>query len=238
MAPTQGYNALDPDTIMNPFTLPAALHAAGAIIAAVDDTFAQRTQKSFCLVRPPGHHAEPDVAMGFCFFNNVAIGVKHAMAKYNCQRIAIIDFDVHHGNGTHTTFMNEPRVFFWSSFQHPFYPGVSLTNVSPNIHLCPLNAGTNSAQYRGIITKELLPALEEFKPEIIFISAGFDAHQSDPLANIQLTTEDYAFITHVLCKVADKTAQGRIISTLEGGYNLPALGASAAAHVGAMLEPS
>jgi acetoin utilization deacetylase AcuC-like enzyme len=231
IAPEEGTIWLDADTAMNPFTLSAALHASGAMIAAVDDVFQGKTTKAFCLVRPPGHHAEPDRAMGFCFFNHIAVGVAHALATYHCQRIAIVDFDVHHGNGTESMFLNDPRVFFWSSFQHPFYPGTHLSGKPAHIHLRPLSAGTQSPTYRTIITNELIPLLNAFQPECIFISAGFDAHRNDPLANIALETQDYGFIMAELRKVADSYSQGRLIGTLEGGYNLEALSASVLACI-------
>lgn len=233
LAPQKGYVPLDSDTTMNPYTLSAALHAAGAVVAAVDEICKPNPiyKRAFCLVRPPGHHAEPDTAMGFCFFNNIAVGVAHALAQGYCERVAIIDFDVHHGNGTETMFTHEPRVLFWSSFQHPFYPGTFLNNKPAHIHLCPLQNGEGSAVFRNHVTQKLIPLLEDFKPQCIFISAGFDAHHKDPLANINLSAEDYAFITTALCNIADKYAQGRVISTLEGGYHLEAISESAVAHV-------
>lgn len=232
-APQTGYVSLDPDTIMNPFTLPAALRAAGALVAAVEEIFLGKTQKAFCLVRPPGHHAEPSNAMGFCFFNNVAVGVAHALAQF-CQRVAIVDFDVHHGNGTEAMFLNNPNVFFWSSFQHPFYPGAQLAHKPAHVHLCPLPAGSSSDVFRMQVEKTLIPALKAFKPECIFISAGFDAHALDPLANLQLKTEDYFFITQAVCAVTNENG-GRVISTLEGGYHLTALAESVVAHLRGML---
>lgn len=238
LAPEQGLIQLDPDTAMNPFTLPAALHASGALIAAVDDVFQDKAQKALCLVRPPGHHAEPDRAMGFCFFNNIAVGVAHALATYDCQKVAIVDFDVHHGNGTEKMVLNEPRVCFWSSFQHPFYPGVELNNKPTHIHLKPLAAGTNSAQFRQLIDTDLIPLLHDFKPECLFISAGFDAHRLDPLANLNFETVDYAYITEQLRLIAEEHCQGRMISTLEGGYERSALSASVLAHIRAMLHKS
>lgn len=236
ISPRQGYVELDPDALMNPYTLSAALRAAGAQIAAVDAVFNGEVTKAFCLVRPPGHHAEPAAAMGFCFFNNIAIGVAHALEKYQCKRIAIVDFDVHHGNGTESMFENEPRVCFWSSFQHPFYPGAILMNKPKNIHLCPLPAGTKGHLFRQKVDDELIPMLEACKPECIFISAGFDAHQLDPLANLSLTALDYDYVTQAICKIATKYCHGRVISTLEGGYHLQALPESVLAHINAMRE--
>lgn len=235
LAPQTGTVPLDADTLMNPYTLPAALYASGAMIAAVDAVFTGKTQKAVCLVRPPGHHAEPDHAMGFCIFNNIAVGVAHALEKYHCRRVAIVDFDVHHGNGTESMFLHEPRVCFWSSFQHPFYPGATLDKKPPNIHLCPLPAGTGSEHYHHRVMHQLVPLLTEFKPECIFISAGFDAHRLDPLANLNFETQDYAFITEQLRIIADAYCQGRMISTLEGGYDLTALAQSVVAHLSAMI---
>lgn len=234
-APKSGYLRLDPDTAMNPYTLSAALYAAGACVAAVDEVFQDHAKHVFCCVRPPGHHAEPNSAMGFCFFNNIAVGIAQALEKYHCQRVALVDFDVHHGNGSESMFFNQPKVLFWSSFQHPFYPGVSLSHKPSHIHLCPLSAGTKSAVFRGHVNQELIPLLETFKPECIFISAGFDAHQLDPLANINLVAADYAFITQELCRIAEKYSKGRLISSLEGGYHLQALAESVVAHVQTML---
>ncbi len=229
------YVSLDADTVMNPYSLIAALRASGALIAAVDDVFTGKLRSAFCAVRPPGHHAEPGRAMGFCLFNNVAIGVSHALKEYGCQRVAIIDFDVHHGNGTQTMFEHESRVCFWSSFQHPFYPGATIPSLHRSIHLCPLHAGTDSAAYRQKVDTELVPLLEKVKPDCIFISAGFDAHFADPLANLNFSTQDYGYITQVLRQIADKYAKGRVISTLEGGYNLSALSESVAEHVRALI---
>lgn len=234
LSPKRGYVSLDPDTMMNPYTLQAARRAAGAVVASVDAVFNGETSRAFCMVRPPGHHAEKNKAMGFCFFNNVAVGVAHALEKYGCSRIAIVDFDLHHGNGTDDIFFAEPRVIFWSSFQYPFYPGVSLSHTRPNLILSPLAAGCGSEDFRKVVTNTLLPLLEQSKPECIFFSAGFDAHFSDPLGNLRLQNEDYAFITQEVVKIAQKYASSRIISVLEGGYHL-SLGEAAAAHVGALI---
>lgn len=231
IAPHKGYVQLDPDTTMNPYSLPAALHAAGAVIQAVENVFKGKVKRVFCPVRPPGHHAEPAQAMGFCFFNNIAVGVAHALDHFSCKRIAVVDFDAHHGNGTESMFIQDPRVCLWSSFQHPFYPGTRLQDKPQHIHLCPLEAGTTSETYRTKINSELIPILDDFQPECIFISAGFDAHHDDPLANLNFTTDDYRYITQAICKIADKHSQGRVISTLEGGYSLKALSESVLAHV-------
>jgi acetoin utilization deacetylase AcuC-like enzyme len=173
--------------------------------------------------------------MGFCFLNNVAVGAAHALTKYDCKKIAIVDFDVHHGNGTEAMFIDNPKVYFWSSFQHPFYPGAELNNKPSHIHLSPLEAGSTSAAFRDNVQSQLVPTLMQFKPECIFISAGFDAHIQDPLANLQLKTDDYFFVTKAICEVAEQFSQGRVISTLEGGYHLNALAESAVAHIKAML---
>ena len=236
IAPSQGYVQLDADTMMNAATLEAALHAAGAVVAAVDEILSGRVKRAFCAVRPPGHHAEPDFAMGFCFFNNIAIGVHHALSTYHLQRVAIVDFDVHHGNGTESMFLAESKVCFWSSFQHPFYPGTNLTGKPAHIHLCPIPAGTSGHLFRQKVDLELIPLLEDFKPECIFISAGFDAHVNDPLANIKLTAQDYEYVTNALCEIANKHSKSRVISTLEGGYNLQALSESVVAHVQSLLN--
>ncbi len=234
VAPKKGYLPLDPDTMMNAYSLSAALHAAGALTASVDAVFEGKAKRVFCAVRPPGHHAEPAKAMGFCFFNNIAVGVRHAIAAYDCQRVAIVDFDVHHGNGTESMFSHETKVCFWSSFQHPFYPGAQIPSHSSSIHLCPLKAGTSSLAFRQKVDDDLIPLLSAFKPECIFISAGFDAHHLDPLANLNLTTQDYGYITQAVCQVANTYSKGRVISTLEGGYNLSALSESVVEHVNAL----
>lgn len=235
LSPHQGYVRLDPDTVMNPHSLNAARRAAGAVVDAVDAVFTKETPYAFCLVRPPGHHAERDKAMGFCFFNNVAVGAMHAIETYGCKNVAIVDFDVHHGNGTHDIFLNEPRATLWSSFQYPFYPGVSLTNVRPHLVLSPLEAGSTSKDFQKEVKEVLVPLLEETKPECLFISAGFDAHKNDPLANLCLQNEDYAFITKEVVKIAKKYASSRIISVLEGGYHTT-IGEACAAHIGAFFD--
>ncbi len=236
IAPEKGIISLDPDTWMNPYTLNAALRAAGALIMAVDLVMKKEVRAAFCNVRPPGHHAEKNRAMGFCFFNNVAVGVAHALEHHHLKRIAIIDFDVHHGNGTENIFQEDERVLLCSSFQHPFYPYSGTDNKHPNILSLPLPAGTNSKLFRDKVTEKWLPALKNFKPEMIFFSAGFDAHASDPLANLFLLEEDYAWITREIKNIAEEFAEGRMVSTLEGGYNLDALAKSALAHIEAMLK--
>lgn len=237
LSPREGIIKKAVDAKMNPYTLSAALRAAGAQIAAVEDVMRRKTKRAFCLVRPPGHHASQNGAAGFSFFNNVAVGAAHAMDAFKLKRVAIIDFDVHHGDGTEKIFYNDPRVFFWSSFQHPHYPNVTkLDGHPPHINLAPMTAGSGSKKFRNIVQKQLIPSLIAFKPECIFISAGFDAHKDDKLSSINLNEDDYAFVTQEICKVADKFARGRVISTLEGGYNVKALSASVKSHLKAMAK--
>lgn len=233
-SPNEGYYYIDQETVMNPFTLAAALLASGSVIGAVDTVMKKSTRRSACLVRPPGHHAEPDRAMGFCFFNNVAVGAAYALTTYQLKRIAIIDFDVHHGNGTEKAFMHDDRVFYWSSFQHPFYPGVNLTHLPQHFHFYPLPAGSGSAEFIDLVDYHLVGALEAFSPQLIFISAGFDAHKRDPLSELCLSAKDYFYVTQQIVKVAEKVCGGKVISTLEGGYHLKALGQSYVSHLKAM----
>jgi len=236
LSPASGLCWLDADTAMNPHTLEAARHAAGAVVYAVDLVLGGEADRVFCAVRPPGHHAGRSTAMGFCFFNNIAVGAAHALARYGLQRIAVVDFDVHHGNGTEDIFRDDPRVLFCSSFQHPFYPFSD--NGAPGVHQVktPLDAGTGSRTFRTRISGEWLVALDAFRPELIMISAGFDAHWQDEVADLNLTDQDYGWITRELRKLATRHAGGRIISALEGGYSLPALARSAGAHLNALLD--
>ena len=238
-AKSEGFSAIDPDTIMSSGSAAAALRAAGAAIAAVDAVMKGDCEAAFCAVRPPGHHAERARAMGFCLFNNVAIGALHARAAHGLSRIAIVDFDVHHGNGTQDIFYNDANLFYASSHQMPLYPGTGGEDecgVADNVLNCPLLPGSGSAEFRAIYRDSVLPALADFAPELILISAGFDAHRDDPLANLNLVEEDFAWVTHEICAIAQKTAKGRVVSSLEGGYDLAALQRSAAAHVRAMME--
>jgi acetoin utilization deacetylase AcuC-like enzyme len=235
IAPKEGAVRLDPDTAMNPYSLNAALRAAGALVHAVDLVAKAEASAAFCAVRPPGHHAERGRAMGFCLFNNVAVGAAHALGMPAIARVAIVDFDVHHGNGTEDIFRNEPRVLFCSSFQHPFYPGSGAHTRSDHIINMPLPAGTTGIEFREQVDARWLPALDDFRPEFVFISAGFDAHAADPLAQLLFTEEDYSWITEQLVAIAKRHARGRIVSTLEGGYDLPALERSAAAHIAALM---
>ncbi|MDP1646012.1 MAG: histone deacetylase family protein [Thiobacillus sp.] len=231
--PHSGVAWLDPDTGLNPFSWNAALAASGAVVHAVDAVMAGEAKRAFCNVRPPGHHAEAGRAMGFCLFNNIAVGVRHALAGYPIERIAIVDFDVHHGNGTEAIFRDEPRVLLCSSFRHPFYPYSGAQPHSGYIP-APLPQGADGVQFRAAVEQHFLPALEAFRPQLIFISAGFDAHRDDPLGGLNLLEADYAWITRELCVLADCHADGRVVSVLEGGYDLGALGRCAVAHVGAM----
>ena len=223
--------ALDPDTIACPATLAAALRAAGAAVAATDDVIAGRADTAFCAVRPPGHHATRDEAMGFCFFNNVAIAARHALDAHGLARVAIIDFDVHHGNGTEDIIAGDERVLMCSFFQHPLYPYSGGVPKGSNMVNVPLPAYTRGAAVRDAIKDQWLPALQRFAPQMLFISAGFDAHREDDLGQMGLVEADYEWITRQLVAVADQHAQGRIVSCLEGGYHLGALARSVAAHL-------
>jgi acetoin utilization deacetylase AcuC-like enzyme len=234
-APTHGLVHLDPDTAMNPYTLTAALRAAGAAVYATDLIMSGEVTCVFCNVRPPGHHAERDRAMGFCIFNNVAVGAAHALEHYGLSRVAIVDFDVHHGNGTEDIFRDDPRVLFCSTFQHPFYPFSGADTRSPHIINVPLPAYTDGRTLRVMIEEHWIPALDHFAPELVFFSAGFDAHREDDMAGLEWTEQDYAWVTRQVKAIADRYAQGRIVSVLEGGYALYALGRSVVAHLKALL---
>jgi acetoin utilization deacetylase AcuC-like enzyme len=220
---------------MNPHSLSAALHAAGAVVLGVDLVMSGQSTAVFCNVRPPGHHAEHDRAMGFCIFNNVAVGAAHACQVHQLERVAIVDFDVHHGNGTEDIFRDQPNVMFCSTFQHPFYPNTGTEIDSDHIVNVPLSAGADGDSFRVAVESHWLPKLEAFQPELILISAGFDAHIEDDIAGLCLVEKDFAWVTAEIKKVADKYANGRIVSTLEGGYALSALGRSVAAHISALL---
>ena len=233
-APQHGMVQLDPDTVMNPFSYPAALRAAGAVVLGVDLVMAGKAGNAFCNIRPPGHHAERGRAMGFCIFNNVAVGVAHALAHHGLKRVAIADFDVHHGNGTENIFHDDPRVMLCSTFQHPFYPYAGAGSGNDHIINVPLQAGTDGAGFRAAVTQYWLPALERFQPELLLFSAGFDAHRDDEMAMLRLTEADYEWVTKEIKRIADKYAHGRIVSVLEGGYELHALGRSALAHIKAL----
>jgi acetoin utilization deacetylase AcuC-like enzyme len=230
-SPASGLRYLDPDTALNPHSVNAAFHAAGAVVHAVDLVCGGEHRNAFCAVRPPGHHAESRRAMGFCVFNSVAIGAAHALAVHGLSRVAIVDFDVHHGNGTEEMFTDDPRVLMVSTFQYPLYPYSGVGNPAPNMVNVPLSAGNGGAEFRDAVQKHWLPALDDHEPELILVSAGFDAHREDPLAGLALVEDDYAWVTRELVDVAARHAEGRIVSTLEGGYALSALGRSVVAHL-------
>lgn len=230
-ASSGGVIHLDPDTAMNRHSLEAAYRAAGAVILAADLVIGKEVENAFCSVRPPGHHAEHDRAMGFCLFNNIAVGMAHAMEAHALERVAVVDFDVHHGNGTEDIFRDDPRVMMVSTFQHPFYPYSGAAGRSERMVNIPLAAGSNGEIFRAAVSQFWLPALENFKPQMLFVSAGFDAHKDDELASLNLIEEDYAWVTERIGEIARKYANGRIVSALEGGYALPALGRSVAAHL-------
>lgn len=235
-APEQGLAWLDGDTAMSPDTLEAAHYAAGAVVHAIDLVMQGKARRAFCAVRPPGHHAERNRAMGFCFFNNIAVGAAHALSQYPIKRIAIVDFDVHHGNGTEDIFDGNTQVLCCSSYQHPFYPYTGGDSEFSNIIDIPLPAGTGGEEFRTAIGQHMLPALEQYEPELIMISAGFDAHREDDMGQFNLLEEDYTWITDQLVRIADRHAEGRIVSSLEGGYNLLALARSVTAHIESLLD--
>ncbi len=229
--PPQGIVHLDADTALNPFSYQAALRAAGAVVLGVDLVMTAQAENVFCNIRPPGHHALRAGAMGFCIFNNIAVGAAHALEQHGLRRVAIADFDVHHGNGTEEIFHDEPRVMLCSTFQHPFYPYCGADSGNDHIINVPLAAGTGGEEFRAAVTRRWLPALEHFQPDLLLISAGFDAHRDDDMAGLRLTEADYAWVTQELKHIAVKHSHGRIVSALEGGYELHALGRSAYAHV-------
>ena len=236
--PQSGHVGIDADTIMCPDSGEAALRAAGAVTAAVDAVIAGEADTAFCAVRPPGHHAEPARAMGFCLFNNVAVGALRAREVHGLERVAVIDFDVHHGNGTQACFWDDPGLFYASTHQSPLYPGTGgrgETGAAGNVVNVPLRPMSGSREFRSGVTRDILPALDAFRPELLLISAGFDAHRSDPLAQLMLDESDYVWVTEQLLETARRHAGGRIVSTLEGGYDLPALGRSAASHVRTLM---
>ncbi len=234
-SPEEGLHYIDPDTALNPHSLDAARHGAGAVVLATDLVLRGDCSRAFCAVRPPGHHAERGRAMGFCIFNNVAVGALHAIEAYGLERVAIVDFDVHHGNGTEHIFTGDDRVLMVGTFQHPLYPYSGFDTKERNMVNVPLSAGSGSDAFRAAVTNKWLPALEAHAPELIIISAGFDAHREDPLASLRFTEADYAWVTRTLVEVANRHAKGRIVSSLEGGYNLSALGRSATEHVRELL---
>jgi acetoin utilization deacetylase AcuC-like enzyme len=234
-APDKGYAYLDPDTSMNARSLSAALRAAGAVVAATDAVMGGGADRAFCAVRPPGHHATRERPMGFCLFNNVAIGAAHAIAAHGLERVAVLDFDVHHGNGTEDAFHEDGRVMLCSTFQHPYYPYSGAESGNDHIINVPLPAMTDGSGFRAAVERTWLPALEAYRPQLVFVSAGFDAHRDDPLAYLKLDDEDYRWVTEQLVEVAERDAGGRVVSTLEGGYNTEALGRCVVEHLRAMM---
>jgi acetoin utilization deacetylase AcuC-like enzyme len=232
----RGYARIDGDTSLNGHSLDAVLRASGAVIAAVDAVMAGELRNAFCAVRPPGHHACHNRSMGFCVFNQVAVGARYALERHGLERVAIVDFDVHHGNGTEDILAGDERVLMVGLFQHPFYPGTGAEPLGPNMVNLPIPAYTRGDKIRPLIEKHWLPALEAFKPQMILISAGFDAHREDDLGQLGLVEADYTWMTERIKEVADRHAKGRIVSSLEGGYNLSALGRSVEAHVRALAD--
>ncbi len=236
--PASGHARLDADTVLSTASGEAGLRAAGAVVAAVDAVAGSPGQRAFCAVRPPGHHAEPNRPMGFCLFNSVAIAAANARAAHDMGRVAVVDFDVHHGNGTQAAFWNDGDLFYASTHQWPLYPGTGDPDehgAANNIVNATLAPFSDSEPFRQAVENTVLPALERFKPELLIISAGFDAHRDDPLAQLNLETEDFAWVTRQLCELADRHCGGRVVSALEGGYDLPALADSVSAHVAALM---
>ena len=231
IAPKAGLVRLDGDTAMGPMSLSAALHASGAVLLATDLVMTSKAKNAFCCVRPPGHHAGKSNSAGFCIFNHIAVGVAHALTHYKIKRVAIIDFDVHHGDGTEDIFKDNLNVMLCSTFQHPFYPNSGADSPSSNMINAPMPAKSNGADFKKVFENMFRPALEAFKPELIFVSAGFDAHINDPLADLALSNNDYIWITEFIKNIANNCCGGRIISSLEGGYHLPSLSESAMAHI-------
>jgi acetoin utilization deacetylase AcuC-like enzyme len=227
---------LDPDTIMSGYSYDAALRAAGAVVHATRMVLSGEVADAFCAIRPPGHHAERACAMGFCVYNNIAVGAAEALEVHGLERVALVDFDVHHGNGGEDIFRDDPRVMVCSSFQHPFYPNRPFLEEDDRIICCPLEAGSGSEAFREAIQRRWLPALEAFKPQMIFISAGFDAHRADPMAQLRFTEADYRWVTQQLVKLAQRHAEGRIVSSLEGGYEPTALALSVEAHLRVLMQ--
>lgn len=233
--PDVGYARLDPDTVICSDTAEAARRAAGAAVAAVDLVVEGAMDSAFCGVRPPGHHAERNRAMGFCIYNNIAVGAAHALEKHGLEKVAIVDFDVHHGNGTEDIFKDDSRVLFCSTFQHPFFPFTPLLENAPNRVSVPLEATAKSAQFRAAVREHWLPALKSFEPEMVFVSAGFDAHVDDDMSYVSLTDADFRWVTERIVEVAGTSASGRIVSALEGGYELNSLARCAEMHVRVLM---
>lgn len=234
-APRSGLIQLDPDTAMNPHSLEAARRAAGAAVHGVDLVMTGKAQNAFCAVRPPGHHALSNRSMGFCIFNNVAVAAAHARAVHGIKRVVILDFDVHHGNGTEEIFAGEPNVMLCSTFQHPYYPYQGADTVSDHIINTPLAANAGGKEFREAVERDWIPNINRFQPELILISAGFDAHKEDPLAYLKLAEADYSWVTAEIVKLANRFSKGRVVSMLEGGYHLDALGRSVTEHIRVLL---
>jgi acetoin utilization deacetylase AcuC-like enzyme len=234
-SPTEGYHQVDPDTSMNPHTLQAALRAAGAVVQATDLVLGGKAPSAFCNVRPPGHHAERDSAQGFCFFNNVAVGIRHALDVHGLQRVALIDFDVHHANGSEDILMGDERVLMCSIYEKGLFPDSGESHDGPNMVNVGLPARMGSDAFREAVLEQWLPALDAFAPQLIYISAGFDAHREDDMGNLALVEADYAWVTQQIMRLADRHCRGRVISCLEGGYALSALARSTAAHVRSLI---
>ena len=237
-APESGWRSLDADTHMSVGTLEAAFRCVGGVVRAVDLVMGGEAQNAFVAMRPPGHHAERETPMGFCFFGNVAIAAKYALEHHGLKRVAIVDFDVHHGNGTQDLVEDDQRILFCSTHQSPLYPGTGAAHETGvgNVLNCPLPNGTGSKVFRDVMARVVLPRVDAFSPQLLLISAGFDAHEADPLAGMNLHEDDFAWVTEKLCDLADRHCKGRVVSSLEGGYDLVALGASAAAHVSVLKE--
>lgn len=234
-SPAEGYHHVDPDTSMNPHTLQAALRAAGAVVQATDLVLGGKAPSAFCNIRPPGHHAERDSAQGFCFFNNVAVGIRHALDVHGLQRVALIDFDVHHANGSEDILMGDERVLMCSIYEKGLFPDSGESHDGPNMVNVGLPARVGSDAFREAVLEQWLPALDAFAPQLIYISAGFDAHREDDMGNLALVEADYAWVTQQIMRLADRHCRGRVISCLEGGYALSALARSTAAHVRSLI---
>jgi len=233
--PREGYSRLDPDTVISPKTLQAAKRAAGSVILAVDQVMSGQIRNAFCCVRPPGHHAESDRALGFCIYGNIAVGVKHALEAHGLKKVAVVDFDVHQANGTEDILIGDDRVLYCSIFQHPFFPYTPIPENSERVVSIPLEASAASAEFRAAVTGHWLPALERFQPEMIFISAGFDAHRDDEMSYVNLTDADFRWVTEEMVRIADISASGRIVSALEGGYELHSLARCAESHIRVLM---
>ena len=234
--PNKGYISLDPDTSMNRFSLLAAQRSVGSVLEGIDLIMKQNFRRAFCAVRPPGHHAEYNKAMGFCIFNNVAVGARYLLERYDIERIAVLDFDVHHGNGTEDILKDDARILFCSSFQHPFYPFSEVLTDHPRIIHTPLPANSDGKLMRKAISRSWLPALKRFKPEFLFFSAGFDAHRKDAMASLQWNSDDYLWLTQAVIHSVSGVGRDRILSTLEGGYELDSLASSAVAHLKGLMS--